>query len=364
MARPRKLPQGVTKLANGRYRLRFRVDGKARSKTFDDLDTCLAEQARIAADKYAGTVLDPKRGRVTVADYASEWLASKRVRSTTKERMESIVRTHIVPKFGDRQLVRLRHEDVVGWVKELEDAGKRPGTVSKTFKVMNAMMKSAVVARRIPFNPCEGVELLPDDLREQRFLDKDQVKELAAAMKMLEPRFYALILVAAYGGLRWGELAALRRRDVDVMRGRLFVRQTLVEIGKDLTIETPKTKRSIRNVRLPRRVINELAQHLNEYVDPDPDALVFKGPRGGLLRRAGFRRCWWLPAVRAANLDGLRVHDLRHTFVSLWIAAGRDLGEVSRAAGHSSHSFTDDRYRHLYEDEDDGLPDRLDSLLA
>jgi hypothetical protein len=77
-----------------------------------------------------------------------------------------------------------------------------------------------------------------------------------------------------------------------------------------------------------------------------------------------FRRRFWLSATRAAGLAGLRIHDLRHTAVALWIAAGANPKEVSARAGHSSVSFTLDRYGHLYPEADAALRDRLDVLYG
>jgi integrase len=110
--------------------------------------------------------------------------------------------------------------------------------------------------------------------------------------------------------------------------------------------------------------MRRLEAHLETYVAGDADALVFTGPKGASLRRAGFRRCWWKPAVRIAGLDGLKVHKLRHTFVALWVDAGAGVKEISVRAGHSSVAFTLDNYGHLYEDRSDALAERLDDLLG
>jgi len=110
--------------------------------------------------------------------------------------------------------------------------------------------------------------------------------------------------------------------------------------------------------------MRELESHLEQYAENSPESLVFSGPKGGPLHRAGFRRSWWKPAVLAVGLSGLKFHELRHTFVALWIAAGANPKEVSVRAGHSSVAFTLDRYGHLYEDLQDEIPDRLDTLLS
>jgi integrase len=96
----------------------------------------------------------------------------------------------------------------------------------------------------------------------------------------------------------------------------------------------------------------------------EADALVFTAPQGGVLRAAGWRQRVWKAAVSAAGLEPLRIHDLRHTAVSLWIAAGDNPKEVSRRAGHTSVAFTLDRYGHLYPDADVQSRARLDALIA
>jgi integrase len=124
----------------------------------------------------------------------------------------------------------------------------------------------------------------------------------------------------------------------------------------------PKTRASRRTVGLPRFVVEELAAHLAE--PGDPEGFVFTAPQGGPLRVTAFRARVWRPATRAAGLDGLRIHDLRHTAVALWIAAGANPKEVAARAGHASVSFTLDRYGHLYPEADTALRDRLDVLYG
>jgi len=94
----------------------------------------------------------------------------------------------------------------------------------------------------------------------------------------------------------------------------------------------------------------------------EADGWVFTADKGGVLRPSNFRVKVWLPAVRAAELAPLRPHDLRHTAVALWIAAGANPKEVSVRAGHTSVSFTLDRYGHLYPESDATLRDRLEAL--
>lgn len=167
------------------------------------------------------------------------------------------------------------------------------------------------------------------------------------------------MLVGAYGGLRIGELAGLRRHRVDLLAGRLDIREILVEVKGHLTSGPPKTRAGRRSVSLPRPVGQELRSHLERV----PGEHVFPSPDGGPLRVPQWRQRFWRPAVRAAGLEPLRPHDLRHTAVALWIAAGANLKEVARRAGHTSVAFTLDRYGHLYPGADEALSARLESLF-
>jgi len=172
-----------------------------------------------------------------------------------------------------------------------------------------------------------------------------------------------MVLIAALGGLRFGELAGLRRRRVSAVPAAVEVVETLVEANGVLHHGPPKTRRSRRTVPLAGEVRDALAAHLATGTGPSPVALVFTNTNGNPLRRGVFRRAWWVPATEAAGLRGLRVHDLRHTFVAFWVAAAKDPKWVSVRAGHSSVAFTLDRCGHLYEDRDDEA-EALDALLA
>jgi integrase len=194
---------------------------------------------------------------------------------------------------------------------------------------------------------------------EMRFLTPAEVATLADA---IAPRYRALVLVGAYGGLRIGELAGLRRSRVDLLRGTVTVAEIVVEVRGVLHIGPPKTRASRRTVGLPSFVAEELAAHLTG--PGDPESFVFTAPHGGPLRVTGFRARVWRPATRKVGLDGLRIHDLRHTAVALWIAAGANPKEVAARAGHASVSFTLDRYGHLYPEADTALRDRLDALYG
>jgi integrase len=220
-------------------------------------------------------------------------------------------------------------------------------------------MAAAVDAGYLAQSPCHNVPLPKVEREEMRFLTPTEIVTLAETIR---PAYRALVFVGAYGGLRIGELAGLRRSRVDLLRGTVSVAEILTEVAGRLYFGPPKTRASRRTVSLPRVVTRELDAHLAGGGDPDDH--VFTAPQGGTLRIVAFRNRIWRPATEAAGLTGLRIHDLRHTAVALWIAAGASPKEVAVRAGHTSVSFTLDRYGHLYPEADTRLRDRLDTLHA
>ena len=142
-------------------------------------------------------------------------------------------------------------------------------------------------------------------------------------------RYKALVLVGAYGGLRWGEAAGLTRAHVNVSRSCLLVNSTAVEIGGKITLgNEPKTRRSKRTVPIAHSVMRWIEDHLESHVAPEGDALVFTAPQGGPLFRSTFSRDVWQSAAREANLPGVTFHTLRHSFVAILVAAGCNVREV------------------------------------
>ena len=269
-------------------------------------------------------------------------------RSTSDPRRRSrdkwLLDRYVLPRYQRRQLAAITQLDVREWVAELSARGLAPATVQKAFQVFAKVMASAIDAGYIAQTPARRIPLPKVEREEMRFLTPKQVAALA---DVIDPRHRALVFVGAYGGLRIGALAGLRRRHVDMLRGVVEVHEIAVEVEGVLHHGAPKTRASRRAVSLPAGVVEELANHLARYTGPGADAFVFPAPLGGPLRATAFRSRVWRPAVEAAGLDGLRIHDLRHTAVALWIAAGASPTEVAARAGHASTSFVLDRYGHL-----------------
>lgn len=155
---------------------------------------------------------------------------------------------------------------------------------------------------------------------------------------MVPARFRALILLAAFTSLRYGELAALRRSDFDSRHGTLTVHATLVERQDGgLTFGPPKTQAGLRTVTIPTAIRRDVRAHLRDFVADDPDALMFTGAKGAVLRRSNFQRTTnWTAAVAEIGLPGFHFHDLRHTGNTLASRTGASLKDLMARMGHSS----------------------------
>ena len=208
------------------------------------------------------------------------------------------------------------------------------------------------------------------EVRPMRFLSVEEVDGLAAG---IHPHHRTLVYVLAYGGLRWAEAAGLRRRYVDTVRRTSRIEEQLGEVdgGQPMPGQPPKTRAGVRTFTIPAFLAAMLDEH---FVDLEkqraelgrgsvgPNDFVFVNTKGGLLRRSGFRINHWLPAVRKAGLEGLRVHDLRHTAVAFAInLSNAHPKAVQVRFGHSSIQVTYDRYGHLFPQMDEDIAQNLDA---
>lgn len=342
------------------WRARYRgPDGRERNRTFDRKIDAERFLTTVESDMLRGEWVDPDRGKVLLRDWAPRWLDTKRsLKPKTRAGYRSLLRSRILPVLGDFPIAKIERAHVERWISRMEDEGLSASRIRQAFNVTAAMLDAAIANGMITHNVARGVDLPRLQPAKRRFLSQRQVTALAGA---IDPRYRVMILVLAYSGLRWGEAIALRRCSCELLRRRLHVTESIAEIGSDLIWGTPKTHR-VRTVSLPPFVCEELAAHLAEVVDSDPDALVFATPTGRVWRKSDFRRRIWKPAVEAATgvPSDLTPHELRHTAASLLIASGADPKSVQAQLGHSSITVTFDVYGHLFEGHLDEVMDRLD----
>ncbi|RAO23355.1 hypothetical protein MED15_01195 [Micromonospora noduli] len=343
----------VRKTPVGRHRACWRDPaGQQRSKTFRTKKEANAFLAEVESALNRGTYVAPDAGRLRFADYAQRWLSNRNDEKATAARDASIMRNHVVPRWGAVPLAKIEHSAVQEWVTKL---GERlsPATVRECYRLTSGVLRSAVRDRLIGFNPCEGVRLPP-----RRRMDTDElVISRADLFDRLLPavpdRYRALVAVAAGTGIRWGECAGLRWDAVDLAAGALRVVRVAEEVSGHVTLKPyPKSRAGRRTVPLPPFVVQALADHQQSF-ETGAEDLIFVARTGEPLKRGTFRARIWKPSLQRAGLPvALRFHDLRHSYATWLVSDGVPINDVAKVMGHEQTSTTLDRYTHSTRDRD------------
>ncbi len=347
----------IETLPSGRYRAVYRdPDGTRHSQTFARKADAKTFVANAVSDLVRGEWRDPRGGAMPFRDWAEKWLDARVVRRSTDYNDRGRYRTHLLPAFGDAQLKDLTPLRIKTFVAELS-ARRKPATVRNVHALLSTMLSDAVAEGLLLTNPCQFSRLPRIARYDAVFLSPAEVERLVEA---IDPAYRDFVITAVGTGMRWGELAGLKWPRVDLLRRRLEVAETLVDVGGRVSFGEPKTAGSRRYISLPRPVIDALDRQLANSTSE----IVFGSSEGAPLRRRNFYERVWLKAVARAGLDPApRFHDLRHTHVALLISAGVPIKAIQERLGHSSIVMTMDRYGHLLEDVDEALLDALDERL-
>src|SRR6266542_3600282 len=336
-----------------RYRARWiGADGRARSRSFvlkKDAERFVLEQQRRAS---LGALYQAPPEML--GEFAAGWLDryALRVRPSTLARVRDVL-PHL-DAFRPFALDEIRPAAVEDHVAAL--AHRAPRQAELALRVLKQVLANAKERGHVIDEGVFRVKAPRRDQPEMRFLDWDEVEELAA--NTVVP-YGNLVLLAALTGLRKGELFALRDRNVD-----LDAMTVQVEHGAYHGELVPvKTRASRRRVDLSSSAAHVLRRQLLAR-KPTDLGLVFTSPRGELLNDDNFRHRVFRPAVRRTGLTGLRFHDLRHTYAALMVAAGAHPKYLQAQMGHSSIRVTLDLYGHLFPDANRSVLAELDRLTA
>jgi integrase len=328
----------VRQLPSGRWQARYKgPDGIDRPapQTFASKTSAERWLSVTEAEIIQGDWIDPGAGRVLFGGYARDWIEERPgLRPKTIEPYRYLLRQHLEPAFGSRTLADIKEPHVRRWRRNVLDAGASAVTVAKAYRLLKAVFNTAVDDGLIRRNPCRIKGAGQEKSPERPVLTVAQVYALAEAVG---GRYRALVLLAVFGSLRWDELAALRRLDIDIQARTVRVsRQLSEQRGGGFAFGPPKSAAGQRTVAIPDVITPDLAAHIVTYAVPGNDGLVFTSPEGGPLRRSNFIRRAWRPALRAAGLPLIHFHDLRHTGNQLAADAGAHLRELMDRMGHST----------------------------
>ena len=340
-----------------RYRVRWTdANAKRLSKSFRlkrDADAFLRQ---IESDRMRGIVADPRGSNETVRDYAQRWLDMRRasLAPRTVELYRSQLNRWILPAFGEVRLGKVMSEAVREWHGSV-GAKASPITAAKCYRLLRTMLSTAEEDGLIPRNPCRIKGGGHERSGERPLLTATKVHELA---ETIEPRYRALVLLAAYGGLRRGELLALQRRHVDELHCTITVEGQLQQVtGRGRVILPTKSDAGRRVVTIPSAVMREIVEHAGVYSDGRPDAWLFTAEKGGPAREHDLNRAWRAAAAECGAPDA-HMHDLRHFSGTTAAQAGATVRELQARLGHSTARAAM-IYQHAAADRDRELAERM-----
>lgn len=351
----------VRKLPSGRYQARYLgpdgIDHPA-PQTFEtvrEADDWLAEQQ---TEIRRGNWRDPEAGAINFEEYALEWVDERGLAPTTDELYRRLLRLHILPTFGALDLDEITAPRVRAWRAERRKATGAT-TVAKAYRLLKAVMETAVDDEYIRRNPCRIKGAGAESATERPVATVAQVDALADA---LGPRWRLMVYLAAYGPARPEEQAALRCSDVQLGFPALgvWVRRAEPELTTGRRAKgDPKSKAGKRFITLPAFMEKDLRRHLDWYAEKGPDGLLFVGERGKPFRRSTFGRKWSKARSKVGLPESFRFYDLRHTGHTLSTQSGATLKDTMVRAGQSSEKAAliyqhsnDQRQREVAEDLD------------
>lgn len=367
-----RIPSGVRKTPAGFYEARwYDTSGERHSATFDTAAEADAYRQEHLRRRRRGGTGDPTAGNTTFAEWWERWMPGRQIRSSTRATDLCYAKNHLLPEFGKWRLVDIRPSDIAAWVAKLMAAGLAPATVRTCRGQLSQCLKAAVREGLLYQNPADATQPPAVPHKEARFLTPDELVRLEAAMDLW---WRLLVPFLADTGLRIGEAAALRVRDVNVLAGRVTVSATVSNVTKSVSGASSRRQIGEPKTSAGRRVVPTLTRPTGDRVAAliaerrlGLDDWLFSGRRGAPMDSCVWRSRVWRPAVLGAGLAAPlpTPHALRHTAIGLWIAAGvKEPLRLSRWAGHSSIAVTYGTYGHLLTDEDSGVTDTLARIRA
>ncbi len=296
---------------------------------------------------------------MTLRAYSKGWLESRDLRPTTRAKYRHLLDRHILPAMGDTALAKLTPEQVRTWWAKL--ASEHPSTAAGGYLLLSTICRTAVDDERIARSPCKIKGGATERATERPVAT---LGELSTATEACPAPYRLALLLAAWGQLRRGEILGLQRQDVDLAQGTVTISRNWCQVSDGSTVlGPPKTEAGVRVLAIPSNVVPAMKAHLDGLKHLGPDAWLFPSAAGKVpVSPRTLDRVWEI-ARQAIGRPDIRLHDLRHTGLTLSAATGASTAELMRRGGHSSPAAAL-RYQHATTDRDHVLADKLGALAS
>jgi integrase len=305
--------------------------------------------------------------RLTLKEYSKHWMAQRDLKDRTREHYDDLLEDKILPDLGARPIGSITPDDVRAWHAKLGNDGT-PTMRAHAYGLLRTIMGTAASDGKITTNPC--VIRGAGSARRVHKIRPASLDEIATITQEMPEQYRAMVLLASWCALRFGELTELRRQDIIIVEpteeqlanalasseeppesyGVVRVERAVVRVEAGFQPTTPKSDAGRRDVEIPPHLLPVIKGHLARFVGPEKKALLFPAQHGGYLAPATLYRQFY-KARAAANRDDLRWHDLRHSGAVLAAATGATLAELMARLGHSTPAAAM-RYQHAAQGRD------------
>lgn len=326
-------------------------------ETREDAEAWLAaRRAEINGDDWQPPI---RRQPLTFGEHAERWLTNRTLKPRTRAHYRRLLDARILPTFGSVPLKAVTADLVDDWHYRMGET--TPTARSHAYGLLRTILADAVQRRLLEYNPCH-IRGAGNSKRAKK-IKPASLEELTALVRVLPPRYQLMALLAAWCGLRFGELTELRRMDLDVKHGVVRVRRAAVRVDGQVVVSTPKSEAGARDVTIPPHLLPAVREHLATNITGGRDGLLFPAADGvshmapSTLYRVFYR------ARQEAGRPDLRFHDLRHTGAVLAAQTGATLAELMNRLGHSTAGAAM-RYQHASADRDLVIAQRLSALVT
>jgi integrase len=324
-----------------------------------DAEAWLVDERRLVESKewlpFAARRPDNRRRGQDLETYANRWLEDRALKPRTREHYRSLLDHQILPDLGTMTLATITPAVVREWHAGF---GKRtPTLTAHAYGLLRTILGTALEDDLVRTNPCHirGGASTP----RAKTIRPASLDELATIVAELPDRYRLVVLLASWCAMRFGELAELRRSDIDVTHGIIRVRRGVTRLSGQTVVGTPKSIAGVRDVVIPPHLLPVVRAHLRTYA-PGRDDLLFPAKNGAHLSPSSLQK----PYERAREVAGrpdLRFHDLRHTGAVLAAATGATLAELMARLGHSTAGAAM-RYQHAARDRDREIANLLSAM--
>jgi len=334
--RTRRSFGAIRKLPSGRFQASYSIDGVRYNApdTFKTKTDASIYLNTIDSDITRQSWRAPTKSEVSLATYAPLWLSNRDdLKATTRDLYQSQLRLHILPALGQFRIAAITPAQISKWNAELKPNG--PTVAAQSYRLLRTIFNHAIREELVTSNPCTLRNAGSPKVKREEVMP--EVWEIEKITEHTPDQYKALVSVLAWGGLRIGEALALSRGSFNSKTGVIHVGTRIYRLSQGrIDLDTPKTERGIRDIVLPDSVSEQLIDHIQHFVKPGSDSLIFEANKGGYLSSSTFREVFITARERAGVRPAIYVHSLRSFAATIAAQQGATLKELMDILGHNS----------------------------